>query len=263
MAWYPPSTWTISPVIPRDEVRQQEHDRVGDRRRVGRVPPERRPVAPAVGERLEPRDPLAGDRPQGAGGQGVDADPVRSEVAREVPRDRLERGLGHAHPVVDRPRDPGVEIERDDRAPVLLHVGEHPRRDRLQREGARLDRGRDALPRGVQEVPAERVLRRERDRVQEPVEPSPPGPDLGRDRLDVRGIVRVHLQDVDGIGEPARRLLRQPHRAPERGQDDLGPLLLQGLRGRVRDRLARQHAGDEQLLAFEQHRDPLGRPACY
>ena len=38
------------------------------------------------------------------GGHEVHADALRSEVAGEVAGDRLERGLGHAHPVVDRPR---------------------------------------------------------------------------------------------------------------------------------------------------------------
>ena len=56
---------------PARQVRQQEHDRVGDRRRVGRVPPERRPVAPPVGERLEPGDALAGDRAQRARADSV------------------------------------------------------------------------------------------------------------------------------------------------------------------------------------------------
>ena len=39
-----------------------------------------------------------------------------AEVAGEVARGRLEAGLGHAHPVVRRPRDRRVEGQPDDRA---------------------------------------------------------------------------------------------------------------------------------------------------
>ena len=108
------------------------------------------------------------------------------EVPGEVTGHGFEPRLRDPHPVVDRPREPPVEIEADDRAAVLLHQRQQSHRDRLQRVGARLDRGRNALPRGVEEVPAEGVLRRERDRVQESVDRSPPRLELGAERFDLR-----------------------------------------------------------------------------
>ena len=68
---------------------------------------------------LEAGDAAGGDRLDRAGGDEVDADPARAEVAREVARDALERRLRDAHPVIYRPGDAGVEVEAHDRAAVL------------------------------------------------------------------------------------------------------------------------------------------------
>ena len=46
IAWKPPSTWIISPVIPVGQVREQERHRVADRRRIVDVPAERRALRP-------------------------------------------------------------------------------------------------------------------------------------------------------------------------------------------------------------------------
>ena len=121
IAWKPPSTCRISPVIARARSREQEHDRAGDRRRVVGVPAQRRLALPGVGEVAEARDAARGQRPERAGGDEVHAHAARPEVARQVARRRLERRLGHAHPVVDRPGDRGVEVEPDD-ARALLGV---------------------------------------------------------------------------------------------------------------------------------------------
>ncbi len=59
----------------------------------------------------------------------------------------FERRLRDAHPVVDRPRDAGVEVERGDRPALLAHEGQQPLCDRLQRERAHLQGRADALPR--------------------------------------------------------------------------------------------------------------------
>jgi hypothetical protein len=77
--------------------------------------------------------------------------------------------------------------------------------------------------------------------------------------LDLRLVVRVHLQDVGGAGKALGRLLGQAHRPPERREDDLGTLLLDGLGDGERDRLARKYTRDEQLLPLEQHRPPSPR----
>jgi hypothetical protein len=105
----------------------------------------------------------------------------------------------------------------------------------------------------VEEVPAERVLRRERDRVQDPVDLSPPGLELLPDGVDLGLVVGIHLQDVARVRQPLRHLLGEAHGASEVRQDDLSAVLLRGRRRCEGDRLRGQHAGDQQLLAVEQH----------
>ena len=122
--------------------------------------------------RSKPGIPRAATVPERPGGHEVHPDPARPEVARQIPRDRLERGLGDAHPVVDRPRDGRVEVEPDDARPGP-HQRLQRRRQRLERERARLERRGRALRRSGHEPPAERVLGRERDRVQRPVDARP------------------------------------------------------------------------------------------
>ena len=125
--------------------RQQEAAGGGDRRRILRVPAERRLHPPGVGELVEARDALGGDRLQRAGRDEVDADAVRADVAREVARDGLQRRLADAHPVVDRPGDRRVEVEADDGAAGLAEQRQQVGRQRLEREGARLERRQRAL----------------------------------------------------------------------------------------------------------------------
>src|SRR5437764_900167 len=59
------------------------------------------------------------------------------------------------------------------------------------------------------------------------------------------------------IGPAETRLTRTPRgpraRAAEAGEHDLGPELLRALGDVVGDRVARDDAGDEQLLAVEHH----------
>ena len=74
-------------------------------------------VLPERGELLEAGNAARGDCAERAGADEVHADALGPEVVREVARDRLERRLGDAHPVVDRPGDRGVEVEADDVAP--------------------------------------------------------------------------------------------------------------------------------------------------
>ena len=173
MAWKPPSTCRISPVTPRARSREQEQDRAGDGRRVVGVPPERRLPPPRGGEVAEAGDPARGERPQRARGHEVHAHALRPEVARQVARRGLQRRLRDAHPVVDRPGDRGVEVEPDEaRALLGVEVGER-HRQRLERVRARAERHLGALGRRLEEVAAQRVLGRERDRVQHAVDAAP------------------------------------------------------------------------------------------
>ncbi len=237
IAWKPPSTCRISPVIGARQVAQQEQDRSGDRPRIVGVPAQRRLALPGGGEVAEAGDAARRERAQRAGGHEVHAHAARPEVAGQVARRRLERGLRHAHPVVDRPRDRGVEVEPDDaRALLGVQVGE-PGGERLQRERARPERRLGALRRRVEEVAAERVLGRERDRVQDAVEAAPALAQVVGDGLEVVGVVDVELEHVGRLRQLGRRPLGHPLDAAERGEHHLGAGLLGLARDLVRDRL--------------------------
>ena len=96
--------------------------------------------------------------------------PVGPEVAGEVARGRLERGLGDAHPVVDGPRDAAVvEVEADDAAAAAIS-GRHATASAFSEYALDLQRDRDVLPRRGEEPAAEARLGREADRVQHAVE---------------------------------------------------------------------------------------------
>ena len=115
---------------------------------------------------------------------------VRAEVAGEVARGGLERGLGDAHPVVDRPRDAAVvEVEADDRA-AAGHQRPARDRERLQRVRGDLHRDGDVFPRRGEEPAAEARLGCEPDRVQHAVEPAA---DAFRERVEVRLVGDVEL----------------------------------------------------------------------
>ena len=92
-------------VIARAASREQEVDRAGDRRRVLDVPAQRRLTLPGVARSPNPGMPRAANVPSGPARNQVHAHAARAEVARQVARGRLQRGLGDAHPVVDRPGD--------------------------------------------------------------------------------------------------------------------------------------------------------------
>ncbi len=129
IAWKPPSTWISSPVMPAERSENRNAIASPDRRWVRCVPAERRATRPRIRDLVEPGDALAGHGLQRAGRHGVHPDPLRTQVSRQVARHGLEPGLRHAHPVVDRPREPSVEVEADDRAAVRFHQREQPRRD--------------------------------------------------------------------------------------------------------------------------------------
>ena len=233
------------------EVRQEEADRAGDGPGVVGRPAERRLLLPRVGELGEPGDAAGGDRAERPGADEVHAHAARAEVAREVARGRLERGLGHAHPVVDRPGDRGVEVHPDDaRALLGVEVGEGDG-ERLERERARLERGDRALGRRGQELAAERVLGREGDRVQHAVDAAPAVGQVGGDRLEVLGLVHVELEHVGRVGQLLGGAVGQALRAAEAGQHHLRARLLRLAGDLPRDRVARDDARDQELLVFE------------
>ena len=77
IAWKPPSTCRISPVIARARSLKQEADGGGDGSRVAGVPAERRARAPERREIVEARDAARRNGLDRAGRDEVDADPAR------------------------------------------------------------------------------------------------------------------------------------------------------------------------------------------
>ena len=201
---------------------------------------------------LEPRDPACRDRTQRARRYQVHPDPAWPEVTRQIPRDRLERRLGHPHPVVDGPGHAGVEVHPHD-APATVHQRLDRRGQRLERERAGLEGGGRALGRRGHEAAAQRVLGRERDRVQYAVYASPARPQRLGQRIEIRSPVHVQLQHVDLRRQPRRRSLGHPPRSPEAGQHHRRAFGKRPRRRMPRDRVLGDHAGDHQPLALEDH----------
>ena len=101
-AWRPPSTWRISPVIARarSESRKQTASAVGPGSHRSQVSGA---AAHAPDESVPPGDGRGRPRLEGAGGDEVGPDGVRSEVAGQVAVRALQSALADAHPVVGRP----------------------------------------------------------------------------------------------------------------------------------------------------------------
>ena len=251
MACTPPSTCTISPVVRGN----QSDSRATQARAAGSksddVPVQRRPAGPDVLELVEARDRLGRRAEQRAGGDQVDPDARRPEVAGQVARGRLERGLGHAHPVVLRPGQRRVEGQADDRA-----AGRHQRLGRhgkgLERVRRDLQRRRDVGPLGLEEVAAQRRLRGEADRVQH----------ARRGRRRARGPGRRGRRSpprcsasssITGgvVGQPLGDGLGDPHGPAEGREHELGALLLGDARDVERDGGLHQHPGHEDPLAVQ------------
>ncbi len=89
--------------------------------------------------------------------------------------------------------------------------------------------------------------------MQRAVQASPSVHDRRRDRADVIGVVDVHLHHVGLRGQLAGDLLGQPHALADVREQDLGALLLRDLGCGEGDAVVGQDAGDEQLLAVEEH----------
>src|SRR5690606_6066471 len=116
----------------------------------------RRPSVPGVLEQREPRDRLGGHRLDRPGGDEVEPDLLRPELARQVAVHALQRRLGDTHPVVGGPRLAVVEVETDER-PALAHQGYEGIGELLQRVRRHVHRDGYVVPRrgaeGVAEGP--------------------------------------------------------------------------------------------------------------
>ncbi len=238
----------------RSPVREENTDHPGHRVGIGRIPPQGSPAAPHPVEVVEAGNRLGRHRPQRAGRHRVDPDAGGPQVTGQVTGDALQGGLGHPHPVIARPGLPIVEVQRHQGpAPRRLQQRPQRHRQRLVREGGSQEGGLGRLGRGVEEVAPEGVLGGVGDGVQGSVHPPPPLLQVGRNGVDVGGVVDVELEDVGGRRQSPGSSLRQPHAPAESGADDVGAFLL-GHPGHVPgDGVVGQDPGDEQLLVLEQH----------
>ena len=251
----PPSTCTISPVVAGKKSDSSAHTAFAVGVWSVVVPAERGPGAPHVLEVLEAGDRLGGQRLERAGGDQVAADALGAEVAGEVARGGLQGRLGHAHPVVRRPGDGGVEGQPDDRAARdpsaagrrwSATSGSTPRPAPPGPRPATGRRGtcRRAASRGCRRRSSAR-RRRARRRARGPASARPREVLLVGDvELEHRRLGREPLGDPPGDAE----------RAAEVGDEHGGALLLRDLRGREADRGVHRHAGDQDPLAVENAR---------
>ena len=148
-----------------------------------------------------------------------------------------------------------VRIEPPPRASIS---GSAARAARDERVGADVEGEPEAVARRVREAALEVLGRRERDRVDEDVEPAAERlPDLAEHAVDVLVGAHValdHERAVDRLGEVADALLDALALVRER---DLGALVGEPAGDRPRDRAPVGDAEDERLLSLE----PSGHPA--
>ena len=241
----------ISPVVGGEPVGEQRDARLGDRLGVLDVPAERRALDPDVLELLEAGDALRRD----ACGSGRRATrftrmPCGPEVAGEVARGRLERGLRDAHPVVDRPGDWRRCRSRGRRSSRRRSISGSARdRERLQRVRRHLQRDGDVVPRRVEEAAAEARLGREADRVQHAVELAA---DVARRARRGASASVTSSSTISGSASGAawRRAAVRLIARPNDVSTTSAPCSCASARDRERDRRVVEHAGDEDPLAL-------------
>ena len=104
MAWKPPSTWTISPVVFGNQSDSRATHALATASASARTSQPSGARSSHTSSNCEkPGIDLAAIVLIGSGGDEVHPDALGPEVAGEVAGGRLEGGLGHAHPVVGRP----------------------------------------------------------------------------------------------------------------------------------------------------------------
>ena len=252
MAWKPPSTWMISAVIAREasESRKLIVSATGAGSSTSHG--SGACFSQALGEVAEARDAARGQRGQRPGGHQVHAHAARARGrargSARWPPARPSRRPSSRRPA-RRParRSPG---RRSPRPPP--GTGPTSPTASAFSENADVWNAVDrALGRRVEEVAAERVAGSERDRVQDAVDAAPALAQVGRDRLDVLGLVDVELEHVGSGVELGRGAIGHALGTTEPGQHDLGPGGLRLLGDLVRDRLAVDDSRDQELLALQ------------
>ena len=198
--------------------------------------------------------PRGGDRLERAGRDEVDADAVRADVARQVARDRLECRLADAHPVVDRPGDRRVEVEPDDGAAASASSGSRPAVERLEREGARLERRRARSPAACRrKSPPSASAGANAIACSTPSSRPQRSSQLAATAARSLGGVDVELEHVDRLGQPRRGALGQPPGAAEAVSTTSAPAAAPARRRARRSSRSSSTPVIEQLAAVEHH----------
>ena len=248
IAWTPPSTWIISPVVAgnQSDSSAQQARAVGSASRTSQPSGARSSQVPRTS-----RTPGCSSPPWCGSGR-----PPRRwrgcrapQVAGQVPGRGLERRLRDPHPVVDRPGEAGVEGQTDDAA-AAGHHRQCRCRNGLEGVGADMQRRGHVLPRRVHEA-------RSAPWGAKPIECSTPSRPSrcseSRSANGARCCASVTSSSTTGGVVGSRRAIAGDlHGAAERSEHDLGALVLCELRDVERDRGVGQDAGDQQSLAFEE-----------
>ena len=136
---------------------------------------------------------------------------------------------------------------------MFTHQRQETDRQLLEGKCADLERRRNTLPFRVQELAAQRVLRRVRDRMHESVEAIPSLASLFSRGFDVIRFGDVHLEDFGHRVELLRRHLRDAHHPAEAREQKLAARFLHLHGDRVTDASPIAHAGDQNSLACQYH----------
>ena len=201
-AWNPPSTCTISPVVAGNQSDSSATTALPRGLGVGDRPAQRCPALPRLLELHAAGDRLHRHAAQRPGGDQVDPDAARAELAGQVAAGRLQRRLGRAHPAV-RParrrwrrrsaRRPTTGSPNSGRQAWASEAEDHADTWNAVAACSHGDLG---------EAVAHRLLRGEADRVDDAVEAVDVLAQPVGQRRQVLGVGDVELDDG--------RLLRQP-----------------------------------------------------
>ena len=254
IAWKPPSTCRISPLIARARSDSRKQTASATGRRVGRVPPERRLLAPQAGELVEAGDALGRGRLDRSGGHEVHPHARRGR-GRAPGSGTPTRARPSPRPSSRRPaRPPRRRSPCPTNEPPSSPISGARAPASALNEYAQVRKAISADSAGaLMKLPPSASPGAKAIACRAPSRPAPAEPSSRGDGGQVVGRVHVQLEHVRRRRQPRGGPLGHALGAAEAGQHDLGALLLGPLGHRVGDRAAREHARDEQSLALEQH----------
>ena len=253
IAWKPPSTCRISPLMPRDqsENRKQTACATATGRSVSQ--PSGARSGPLAGQAVEARDAARGRRLDRAGGDEVHADARGAEVAGQVAGHGLERRPWRRPSSRTRARPREASKSSPTTLPPSSIRGSSSAASALSENALVVKACGGALGRGLEEAAAERVLGREGDRVEHAVDAAPAARRARRAaRAGPPGCSR-RARARQRARAAAGRALGQPPGAAEAREHHLGARQLRLLGHREGDAAVGQGPGDQQALAVEVH----------